>query len=69
MVCELSHTLSDTHRRASIVIDSMCPICLTSFLALLSEEETAIALDSPAHPVEELGVTKLKCAHVICRRE
>ncbi|KAJ3529844.1 hypothetical protein NM688_g7794 [Phlebia brevispora] len=39
--------------------DSSCPICLTSFLAILAEEETAIAMDSPAHPIEELGVTRL----------
>ncbi|KAF8897498.1 hypothetical protein BD779DRAFT_1667471 [Infundibulicybe gibba] len=53
--------------------DSVCPICLTPFLALLAEEETALAMDSPAHPVEELGVTRLaetwQCGHAFCRRE
>jgi len=39
--------------------DSLCPICLTPYLALLAEEESALAMESPAHPVEELGVTKL----------
>ena len=32
----------------------MCPICLTSLHAILAAEETATAMDSPAHPVEEL---------------
>ncbi|KAG5639021.1 hypothetical protein H0H81_007929 [Sphagnurus paluster] len=34
--------------------DSLCPICLTPYLAILAEEEAAIAMDSPAHPIEEL---------------
>lgn len=30
----------------------------------------ALALDSPAHPVEELGVTKLaQCGHLFCIKE
>ncbi|KAI0632102.1 hypothetical protein C8Q77DRAFT_1158773 [Trametes polyzona] len=51
--------------------DSTCPICLTSLLALLAEEEMALAMDSPAHPVEELGVTRLAqtCGHIFCRKE
>ncbi|OJT15271.1 hypothetical protein TRAPUB_8193 [Trametes pubescens] len=51
--------------------DGNCPICLTSLLALLSEEEMALAMDSPAHPVEELGVTQLPppCGHVFCRKD
>ncbi|KAH9854665.1 hypothetical protein C2E23DRAFT_817446 [Lenzites betulinus] len=51
--------------------DSTCPICLTSLLALLAEEEMALAMDSPAHPVEELGVTKLAqtCGHIFCRKD
>ncbi|KAL4251884.1 hypothetical protein ABKN59_002621 [Abortiporus biennis] len=50
--------------------DSSCPICITPFLAILSEEEMAIAMDSPAHPIEELGVTKLRiCNHVFCRKD
>ena len=49
----------------------MCPICLTSLHAILAEEETATAMDSPAHPVEELGVTRLvqTCGHIFCRKE
>ncbi|EMD39963.1 hypothetical protein CERSUDRAFT_112198 [Gelatoporia subvermispora B] len=51
--------------------DSPCPICLTQFLALVAEEETAMAMDSPAHPVEELGVTRLvqTCGHIFCRKD
>ncbi|KAI1789602.1 hypothetical protein LXA43DRAFT_1020357 [Ganoderma leucocontextum] len=51
--------------------DSTCPICLTSLLAILAEEETALAMDSPAHPVEELGVTRLvrTCGHIFCRKD
>jgi hypothetical protein len=53
--------------------DSVCPICFVPLLALLAEEETAIAMDSPAHPIEELGVTRLaepyQCNHLFCRRE
>lgn len=51
--------------------ESVCPICLNTFLAILAEEETALVMDSPAHPVEELGVTRLHetCGHMFCRRE
>nr|QIE48590.1 hypothetical protein [Trametes gibbosa] len=51
--------------------DSTCPICLTPLLALLAEEETALAMDSPAHPVEELGITRLAqtCGHIFCRKD
>jgi len=42
-----------------------------TFLATLAEEELAYAMDSPAHPVEELGVTKLQktCGHIFCRKD
>ncbi|KAL1700171.1 hypothetical protein EV121DRAFT_283563 [Schizophyllum commune] len=53
--------------------ESVCPICYNTLLAILSEEETAIAMDSPAHPIEELGVTRLaadwQCGHIFCRRD
>ncbi|KAF7301628.1 MFS sugar [Mycena indigotica] len=53
--------------------DSFCPICYTPFPALLAEEETALAIDSPAHPADELGVTKLgqswQCGHFFCRKD
>ncbi|KAI0670807.1 hypothetical protein C8Q78DRAFT_974662 [Trametes maxima] len=51
--------------------DSTCPICLTSLLALLAEEEMALAMDTPAHPVEEHGVTRLAqtCGHIFCRKD
>lgn len=53
------------------LVDSVCPICLTSLHAILAEEETAIAMESPAHPIEELGVTRLSqtCGHIFCRKE
>jgi hypothetical protein len=53
--------------------DSSCSICFTPYLTILTEEEMALAMDSPAHPAEELGVTKLshswQCGHLFCRRE
>ena len=54
-------------------LDSLCPICLTPYNVILSEEELALAMDSPAHPIEELGIAKLaqswQCGHLFCRRE
>lgn len=51
--------------------ESVCPICFNTFLAILAEEEMALVMDSPAHPVEELGVTRLHetCGHMFCRRD
>ena len=51
--------------------DSLCPICLTPFSAILAEEEMALAMDTPAHPVEQLAVTRFKdtCGHIFCRKE
>ncbi|PPQ94962.1 hypothetical protein CVT25_003934 [Psilocybe cyanescens] len=53
--------------------DSSCPICINPYLTILTEEEMAHAMDSPAHPIEELGVTKLnqpwQCGHIFCRRD
>ncbi|KAJ3736411.1 hypothetical protein DFJ43DRAFT_615496 [Lentinula guzmanii] len=53
--------------------ESVCPICFVPLMALLAEEETAIAMDSPAHPVEELGIIRLaepfQCNHLFCRRD
>jgi len=51
--------------------DDVCPICFNTFLAILAEEELGHAMDSPAHPVEELGVTKLQktCGHIFCRKD
>ncbi|KAG1907248.1 uncharacterized protein F5891DRAFT_363661 [Suillus fuscotomentosus] len=51
--------------------ESVCPICFNTFLAVLAEEEMALVMDSPAHPVEELGVTRLHetCGHIFCRRD
>lgn len=55
----------------ALFIDDICPICFNSFLATLAEEEVAQVMDSPAHPVDELGVTKLRktCGHMFCRKE
>ncbi|KAF7313761.1 RING-type domain-containing protein [Mycena chlorophos] len=53
--------------------ESLCAICFTPFGALLAEEETALAMDSPAYPIDELGVTKLgaswQCGHFFCRKD
>jgi len=53
--------------------DSICSICMQSFLAILAEEETASAMESPALFTGELGVTKLnqpwQCGHLFCRRD
>jgi len=53
--------------------DSSCPICFTSYLAIIAEEEIATVMDSPAHASEHLGVTKLsqpwQCGHMFCRKE
>lgn len=51
--------------------DSSCSICLNTFLACIAEEETAYVMDSPAQPVEVLGVTRLAdtCSHVFCRKD
>ena len=52
-------------------IDSVCPICFIPFTAILAEHEMAAAMESPAHPIEELGITKLSktCGHIFCRKE
>ena len=51
--------------------DSSCSICLNTLLASIAEEEMAYVMDSPAQPVEDLGVTRLAgtCEHVFCRKE
>jgi hypothetical protein len=51
--------------------DSSCSICLNTFLACIAQEELAYVMDSPAQPVEDLGVTRLAdtCEHVFCRKE
>ena len=44
---------------------------MNTFLASLAEEEMARAMDSPAQPAEDLGVTRLidTCGHAFCRKE
>ncbi|KII94831.1 hypothetical protein PLICRDRAFT_193474 [Plicaturopsis crispa FD-325 SS-3] len=51
--------------------DAVCPICFNTLLAVLAEEEMALAMESPAHAVEDLGVTRLHntCGHIFCRRD
>ncbi|KAF7433397.1 hypothetical protein PC9H_005347 [Pleurotus ostreatus] len=55
------------------LIDSVCGICLNTFLAILAEQEMAEAMDSPTYAVEELGVTRLsqewQCGHLFCRKD
>ena len=73
----LSYSVADivvvAYTFSAISLDSLCPICLTPYNVILSEEELALAMDSPAHPIEELGVAKLaqswQCGHLFCRRE
>ena len=54
-----------------VSVDSSCPICFVPFSAILAEHEMAAAMDSPAHPIEELGITRLSttCGHIFCRKE
>ncbi|KAI0304062.1 hypothetical protein BC826DRAFT_209443 [Russula brevipes] len=42
-----------------------------TFLASLAAEETAGAMESPAQPVDDLGVTRLAdtCGHLFCRKD
>ncbi|EKM51510.1 uncharacterized protein PHACADRAFT_261699 [Phanerochaete carnosa HHB-10118-sp] len=50
--------------------ESSCPICLNQFRTIVTEEEMALAMDSPATPVQALGVTKLHgCGHIFCRKD
>ncbi|KAH6914945.1 hypothetical protein BKA70DRAFT_1368778 [Coprinopsis sp. MPI-PUGE-AT-0042] len=53
--------------------EGACSVCYLPFLAILAEEEHASVMQSPAHPAEELGVTKLskpwQCGHIFCRRD
>jgi hypothetical protein len=44
---------------------------MNSFLAALAEEEIAYAMDSPAQPIQDRGVTRLAdtCGHAFCRKE
>jgi hypothetical protein len=58
--------------------DTTCPVCITPLSAIIAEEEMALAMDSPAHAFEKMGVTKLwiesreegqrGCGHLFCRR-
>lgn len=51
---------------------------MTPLPTILAEEEMALAMDSPAQPSEELGVTRLwfksretaqqGCGHIFCRK-
>lgn len=71
---ELSESLprlTEQDLAAAGEMDSPCPICLTPFAAIIAEEEMALAMDTPAHPVEQLGVTRFEdtCRHIFCRKE
>ncbi|KAG2013705.1 hypothetical protein CC2G_010585 [Coprinopsis cinerea AmutBmut pab1-1] len=53
--------------------DGSCSVCYVPYLAILAEEETASAMDTPAQPLEHHGLTKLskpwQCGHIFCRKE
>ncbi|KAG8976588.1 Nuclear envelope morphology protein 1 [Tulasnella sp. 425] len=49
--------------------DDTCPICQETFLSVLALEEMATAMDTPGMPEEQLGVTKLDCGHLFCRKD
>lgn len=51
------------------LLDDTCPICQETFLSVLALEEMATAMDTPGMPEEQLGVTKLECGHLFCRKE
>jgi len=64
-------SMSEQELAAAGELDSPCPICFMPFSTILAEHEMAAAMDSPAHPIEELGITKLSntCGHIFCRRD
>lgn len=66
-------SLSDADLASLGKRDESCPICHVPLVALIAEEEHALAMDSPAHPTENLGVTKLskswQCGHLFCRKD
>ncbi|KAK7690084.1 hypothetical protein QCA50_006730 [Cerrena zonata] len=70
-ICTLVSEQTQIRTYLRALTDASCPICITPFLALLAEEEMAVAMDSPARPLEELGITKLKdkCNHVFCKKD
>ncbi|TFY83697.1 hypothetical protein EWM64_g319 [Hericium alpestre] len=63
--------LSEEDLEACGQYDATCPICMNTYLAALAEEEMGLAMDSPAHATENLGVTRLAktCGHVFCRKD
>jgi len=52
-------------------LESMCPICMNLHRVSIAEEEHAQAMDSPALPIDDMGVTQLKetCGHIFCRKD
>ncbi|KAF9651130.1 hypothetical protein BDM02DRAFT_977210 [Thelephora ganbajun] len=64
-------SMSEQELAAAGELDSACPICFVPFSAILAEHEIAAAMDSSAHPTEELGITKLSktCGHIFCRKD
>ncbi|KAA1466456.1 hypothetical protein DENSPDRAFT_34612 [Dentipellis sp. KUC8613] len=63
--------LTEEDLEANGQYDGSCPICMNTYLAALAEEEMSQVMDSPAHPVENLGVTRLAktCGHIFCRKD
>jgi len=64
-------SMTEQELAATGELDSACPICFVPFSAILAEHEMAAAMDSPARPAEELGITKLSktCGHIFCRKD
>ncbi|KAJ7781285.1 hypothetical protein B0H16DRAFT_1710509 [Mycena metata] len=50
--------------------EDSCPICLTSFEALLQERNNDVDGERESnHAESEYGVTKLPCSHIFCRKD
>jgi len=51
-------------------LDDSCAICLNGFASILSEKTEIKALNCVDADAEiELGITKLGCGHLFCRKE
>lgn len=70
LISELPY-ITERDLAATGELDNACPICFIPFSAILAEHEMAAVMDSPAQPVEELGITKLSktCGHIFCRKD
>ncbi|KAJ6614289.1 hypothetical protein B0H10DRAFT_164164 [Mycena sp. CBHHK59/15] len=57
-IARLVDSLPVLSKDTGLDLDDSCPICLTSFDALLAEEHN-----------NDRGVTKLSCGHIFCRKD